>query len=910
LLGTLGDVMFQSMTSQRESRYAGMPKAGNTPVFAARRLFTSHPRKSCPVRPRHGRWAGLVAALIQALPLSVLPWAEAAEWRPTSEGTLIEEQSTEAGATAWTFSGRAFASMQTSLPSPLSEYDHGLQVDLRFKAAGDLRNAFGAWRVGLYQEDTFTGVYCLVGAGSNRGLLLYTADAMPHVFYTTASEPDVRSSTGLGSGGIEAGVPYSFSLKATPHSAELVEVTAKISDGHSAGAVTGLLPKRFVENASLLVVGSGQTEASFTVDDLRISEGSTPPKPDSGTAGAAAPRALTPSPEQQAEILDLLNTHSTAAAVLGVGAPVGNREFWDPLAATPGGRDILRKAEDYLAESWSPLDRQEFDRLLKIDRSHPDAAAQATTRHHRLGALTLAECLENRGRFLPEIGRMLDGFAAEGTWRSFQDKKNGESWGQTMQEVDLTSAMLGADIATALFWLHDRLAPDTIRRVNGALERNLIAPFRRILRGESRGHRFAWHETPSNWNSVCLYGIASAVLANPTGADDRAFLLAGITNSIEYFLAAYQEDGFYEEGADYWNYGFSRFLVVRELLSLATGGGIDLFDIPRARTAALFPFLIEMEPGIRASYSDDSPGGQMNNYVVAYTKRMLGLDYDSSWLTPERFRLGAYLYIPALFSHAHKTTSATRSRPVEIHPLRQAMPSGDLYVFRTGGRGGEMSAYIKFGHNGTQHNKNDIGTFGVSLRGGMPIFGLGAMVYSDETFGGGRYSLMVHTSEAHSVPVVGGSLQGTGEAFHAQVLERDFTDDVDRVLADLRRAYVVPDCESLTREFEYDRARDKVRVTDRVAFSRPMSFGTALVTFGSYERISENILRFTHQGAAVDVIVSTGGKPFRVSATPVPQELKIGANGLRVGIDLEQPVDSAFIELLIQPATPGSSSGD
>ncbi len=140
----------------------------------------------------------------------------------------------------------------------------------------------------------------------------------------------------------------------------------------------------------------------------------------------------------------------------GVGRPITDRAAWEAAAGGAQFRDVIRNAERLLDEPIAevPTICTSSSRGM-ADRTRYQRAAGR--RHGRVGRLVLAECLENRGRFLPAIEEAIAAVAEEKTWvLPAHDRAAGEFRGTTV-EIDLVSSAMAWELATAAYWLGDRL---------------------------------------------------------------------------------------------------------------------------------------------------------------------------------------------------------------------------------------------------------------------------------------------------------------------------------------------------------------------------------------------------------------------------------------------------------------------
>jgi hypothetical protein len=123
----------------------------------------------------------------------------------------------------------------------------------------------------------------------------------------------------------------------------------------------------------------------------------------------------------------------------------------------------------------------------------------------------------------------------------------------------------------------------------------------------------------------------------------------------------------------------------------------------------------------------------------------------------------------------------------------------------------------KGGHNGENHNHNDLGQFIVHLRGLSYLIDLGKPTFTRTSFTTERYTMLGNSSRGHSVPIVNGYEQGTGSRFAANVISRG-EGRRSHIEYDLSRAYPrEAGLARFTRRLELDRAGDgEVRIADTI----------------------------------------------------------------------------------------------
>jgi hypothetical protein len=338
----------------------------------------------------------------------------------------------------------------------------------------------------------------------------------------------------------------------------------------------------------------------------------------------------------------------------------------------------------------------------------------------------------------------------------------------------------------------------------------------------------------------------------------------------------------------------------------ATDGRIDLFAGDKVRKIARFGLRMEMQPGVYPAFADCRVGSRPSTDLSAFLSRRFGWglgDVESRGLllavgpSSGLFELGIYGFA----NSATAQPPATSAAPV---PIRDWFPDAGILIGRPGaGNSTALAVAIKGGHNAEHHNHNDVGSFLVAVGGKTPLVDPGSEIYTARTFSSNRYDSGVLNSFGHPVPLVAGQMQRSGGSAAAKMLETKFADDADTLLLDLSAAYDVKSLEELTRRFTFSRAgQGSLTVTDRVRFATPQRFGTALVTFSPWRKLSAHRLLVGEGAKAVEVRIAAEGSDVAIGEEKIEEDLSGGRIPVRLGIDLIEPVTEATITLTITPA--------
>ena len=594
----------------------------------------------------------------------------------------------------------------------------------------------------------------------------------------------------------------------------------------------------------------------------------------------------------------------------GVGQPIDDREAWDRLGGMGTFQQVLTSANSLLAEPIPELTEDIYLDHVRTGAQEVYNEYSNSTRP-RFTNLVLAECLEDRGRFLEAIHESIRALCAEPTWvHAFHDPKL-RNWKREAIEIDLNTASLAGNMATTVHFLGDRLAGDVQQLIRAETDRRIFQPFLQMLDGVgvflNQPKPFQWLELIHNWCAVCLSGVVGAALALIEAPDQRAVYVAAAERYIHNFLAGFPADGSCSEGLGYWGYGFGHFLLLAETIWQATEGKVDLFDDEVVREVAQYGARMEIMPGIYPVFADCTPGVTPSADSMRYVSLKFGLGLRA-WeeCEPEASNT------QSVGIHAFPN-SATRAadQGAAMIPLNVGIRSwfrdAGLYVGRADTADTTaIGVAFKGGNNAEGHNHNDLGSFVIALNGKLLLVDPGSELYTARTFSANRYDSNVLNSYGHSVPLVGGKLQSTGTTAVAELVRREFGEAEDLVTYDLSSAYDLPHLTRLQRTFRRSHDPSGLTVEDEVEFAKPTAFGTALVTFAKWRQIESDAVLVYDGDEAVRINLSVEGGPFEISAEQIEEDVRVEGYPTRIGINLQEPAEQATIQTIITSTSPAT----
>lgn len=490
-------------------------------------------------------------------------------------------------------------------------------------------------------------------------------------------------------------------------------------------------------------------------------------------------------------------------------------DFSAPLLPSAGERavwqtvydpELIKSAEQYLAFDWPVIKATDF-MAFKIEGNRVKQENPHFLRRQALGLLVMAETLEDKGRFLPDIVNGLFAVCEETYWglsAHWPTETPGNIPDAQEPYIDLFAAETAAMLAWAEYMLYDELrdfCPEMIARVDYELERRTIKPY--------LSHRDFWwmgyHRSGiNNWNPWILSNILSVFLLAEKKRYRLEAALEKMFLEIQCFYDSYAPDGGCDEGASYWTVaGASLFEFVDQLYT-ATGGKINFFTDEKIQNMGRFAYHIYIGNGYFVNYADGPSRMTPAAFPVIYHFGKRIGDQRLMSLAKEVLGEGKREKTPNLNDALQQRVeecllkSEARRNVTEIMPeanksyrnigeklrrglfscfYRKAVLEGpdfvpepeyilpDLQVAVL--RRGQWFVSAKGGHNSEGHNHNDVGNFIAYFDKRPVLIDAGVGVYTRKTFSAQRYEIWSMQSSWHNCPEVNGTAQCAGRQYAA-----------------------------------------------------------------------------------------------------------------------------------------------
>ncbi|MGC4233529.1 MAG: heparinase II/III family protein [Niabella sp.] len=561
----------------------------------------------------------------------------------------------------------------------------------------------------------------------------------------------------------------------------------------------------------------------------------------------------------------------------GFGDPIQIRDRWDSLHSTGAFSRLINEADSISGVPFPELTEAIYMTYYK-GKDSETSKRFIMKRRMLLTKMVWAECLTNKGRYMPAIINALRNIVNTRSWTFPAEDREKTNWEGKRYTIGLSSSAYGSDMAQALYLLNSRLPGDLKEQIKTALHQRIFMPVLHAVNTGNVNNEFRSLKDIGNHNPVELANVLGAAFAVLEDKQQRAvFAAIAEKYSVNYF-ESYLDDGYCTEGIGYYSYGFTHYVFLRELLWQATYGKIDLFQRPKVAKMARFAPAMEIINGVYPAISD------CEQYIKPWQQLMYYLNKNSDLRLSEYSRLSTYIEQPSLcwmmffFPNATSASAYPNSdNSFKSLPVRDYFnDAGVLTVRPLPGSPFNMGATLKGGNNAEQHNHNDLGSYSIVVGNELITGDAGLATYTPKYFTKERYDLFKTTSSyGHNVPLINGIQQFAGKDAAARIIKTGFSDQQDEFAMDLASAYKANNLKKLVRTFSYDRGSKHtpgyLRVRDDFCFSKNGAFETAIITRYEWRRVNENTIEIIGERAILQATIHSSVLSFNIGSEVIDE---------------------------------------
>lgn len=329
--------------------------------------------------------------------------------------------------------------------------------------------------------------------------------------------------------------------------------------------------------------------------------------------------------------------------------------------------------------------------------------------------------------------------------------------------IDLFAAETGLYVTEIKHLLYDRLSPVLVERITQEVDRRIIQSF--------RNNHYIFEDYKSNWASVCGGSVGAVLLYE--NLDVYMEVKPRIEKCMSNYLESIDDEGVSSEGSAYLQYGLTFYLIYNDLLKRETLNRINNVNIEKIRKVAKFIDGINLSRDIVFPYADGGGKQSMDVWMVNYLRNNVSSDMPAFYGT-NIFSKRLSSTIRNYYMYEPITAGSSENKTIYFENFGALVSRKDIYAIG-----------IKAGHNGEEHNHNDVGSFSLVADNKQLLCDLGAPLYTIHGFKAENYDKVIQRSSfGHNVPIINGKPQHYGKQFFGTIKV-----DGNEVVIDFPKAY-------------------------------------------------------------------------------------------------------------------------
>jgi hypothetical protein len=575
----------------------------------------------------------------------------------------------------------------------------------------------------------------------------------------------------------------------------------------------------------------------------------------------------------------------------GFSTPITNRKVWDRADVQNAYREhFLKTAEQAIK---MPLPKWDNEAYLEfsINGNRDKGQKMIGDRRRAFMACVYMECVENKGRFLPFIFESIQAYCDEPSWTLPAHDRNLSNFKRKQYTIDLASSAFASQLANVTYMLGSQVPLSLRKTIMNTLDERIYKPIELAIITQPKGKTTEWWtECDHNWNAVCWNGVVGATLALHPDKLFRAKITAAALVKIHRFLEGFPTDGYCYEGTGYWNYGFSNFLYLREMLWQLSKGKYDLCKDDKVEQIVRYGVRIEVLPNLSPAFGDCGLSTRPSKSILQYCNQTMNLQLPN--MEPLAadpllcMDFGDRMPVSILYPYSSTTCKTEKAYGFYFNSATIMISKMTDLSF---------GAAIKAGGNGN-HSHNDIGSYTIAV-GNKTITGDagGPKKYTGAVFSSKRYTFPILNSYGHPVPYIDGQQQALATKVKPIVLCATQNEKQDNFIIDMRPAYPsVKNMTMLERDYRFDREARTVTIEDRFSATENKTFETAIVLTGSFKMKDTTTIELINDKLSIQARV-VASSPVELIPETLPN---FGSEFTRIAVRFKSPLQTGSIKIV------------
>lgn len=462
--------------------------------------------------------------------------------------------------------------------------------------------------------------------------------------------------------------------------------------------------------------------------------------------------------------------------------------------------ETIKAGEKFLGHSYAVLTATDFMEYSRTG-NRVNFENKYFEKRRALNALVLAECVEDKGRFLDSIVNGIFSICEESAWQLpshnsyIRDTPSYNLPDVTAPVLDLFACETGALLATVFYLLGERL-----EAVSTFIPKRILHEIdTRILRPYLETH-FWWMgdgaEALNNWTIWCTQNVLITAFLVPDRLQIRKEIVRKACKSIDYYLQEYAIDGCCDEGAQYYRHAGLCLMNAMEILNAVTDGGIAVwYEDEKIKNIAAYIMNVHVGGEYYLNFADCSPiAGRAGSREYLFAKRtgnaammkFAAKEYVDgaldTLLQSQEINLFYRLQNAFLVNEIYDLYN-NKQETVEYPDIYY--PSVGIFIARDT----KYFLAVKAGSNTGCHGHNDTGSF-IIYKENKPLFiDVGVESYTQKTFSDKRYEIWTMQSAYHNLPTFNGEMQQNGIRFEAHDVHTRMEDSYCEIQMNLEKTY-------------------------------------------------------------------------------------------------------------------------
>ena len=447
-----------------------------------------------------------------------------------------------------------------------------------------------------------------------------------------------------------------------------------------------------------------------------------------------------------------------------ISLPKWGDNYWRDSVPKTMRQSYIAFGEQYLGKTWGSLPATVFAEY-KTTGNRTNYERLLFEKRRQLAAIVMAELMAGQRRFMPDIINGLQSMLEE-TWWGLPAHYPQNLPEADNQVVDLFQAESASLVAYTRYILSDEIeqfSPLLNKRIDTEIARRILEPALR--------NKYWWKTAGMNWNPWICSNWMACILFCEHDETRRAEAIRQIKKCCEAFMSAYPDDGGCDEGPHYWDRAAASLFETLYLMQ-------DFTVTPKLKAMGSYIYKMYVGNDYAVNFADAHGNKALLNVNIAYPFGLMTGDQTmreyAAWVGKQKVILHqpALLYDksgnwPSLgrelifLSHIQQYLKETPHEPQLKHvwlPDLQIMTAREPFVA------------MKGGHNGENHNHNDVGSFIVYPNGEPLLIDPGVGEYTSKTFSKQRYEIWTMQSDYHNLPRINGFSQHEGKEYAAKVV--------------------------------------------------------------------------------------------------------------------------------------------